>query len=130
MTFNAVGGIGVLVQLCVLAALVRVAGLHYLAATAVAIEVTLLHNFIWHQRWTWRDRPAGSRRSVLNRLIRFQLLNGAISFGGNLAVMVALTGRLGLDPLLANAVAIILCSLINFAAGDLIVFRVLAIQRA
>jgi dolichol-phosphate mannosyltransferase len=128
MTFNAVGGVGVVVQLGVLGALVRWTGLHYLAATAIAVELTLLHNFVWHQRWTWRDRPARSRRFVLDRLIRFHLLNGAISFGGNMAVMAVLAGRLGLDPLLANAAAIVLCSLVNFAAGDRLVFRVFAIQ--
>jgi putative flippase GtrA len=55
--FNAVGLAGVAVQLACLALLVH-AGSHYLAATALAVEAAVLHNFLWHQRWTWRDRPA------------------------------------------------------------------------
>ena len=31
--------------------------MHYLPATALAVEATtVLHSFVWHQRWTWRDR--------------------------------------------------------------------------
>ena len=57
LRFNAVGLAGVIVQLGVLAALTRFAGWHYLPATLVAVELTLLHNLAWHERWTWRDRP-------------------------------------------------------------------------
>jgi putative flippase GtrA len=56
--FNAVGAMGVLVQLAALAAINRLWPGHYLWATAAAIEITLLHNFAWHLRWTWRDRTS------------------------------------------------------------------------
>ena len=23
----------------------------------IAVEAAVLHNFGWHERWTWRDRP-------------------------------------------------------------------------
>ena len=55
--FNAVGVVGLLFQLACLATLRDVLGLHYLVATVVAIELTILHNFSWHVRWTWADRP-------------------------------------------------------------------------
>ena len=32
-------------------------GLHYLVAAMLAIELAALHNFVWHLRWTWGDRP-------------------------------------------------------------------------
>jgi putative flippase GtrA len=54
--FNAVGIIGLVVQLLVLAVLLRF-GLHYLAATTMAVEAAVLHNFLWHERWTWSERP-------------------------------------------------------------------------
>ena len=53
------------------------ARLHYLVATAIAVEAAVLHNFCWHQRWTWRDRRAASRTTAVRRLGRFHLLNGA-----------------------------------------------------
>ena len=29
---------------------------NYLMATLVAVEAAILSNFVWHYRWTWRDR--------------------------------------------------------------------------
>ncbi|HET7618525.1 MAG TPA: GtrA family protein [Vicinamibacterales bacterium] len=119
--FNAVGLIGVALQLGLLAGLLR-EGVHYLAATSIAVEATLLHNFLWHERWTWRDRPAGAN-ARLTRLWRFHALNGAISLGGNLLLMEWLSGHLGMPALAANAIAIAVSATLNFAAGDRLVFR-------
>ncbi len=123
LSFNGVGAMGVAVQLTVLAVLVKLAGVHYLAATAIAVETAVLHNFVWHQRWTWRDRPAGSARRTALRLARFHLLNGAVSMVGNLGVMTILAGTLGIDPIAANVVAIATCSIVNFLASEVLVFR-------
>jgi dolichol-phosphate mannosyltransferase len=118
--FNAVGALGLGVQLAVLALLVR-SGLHYLPATALAVEGAVLHNFVWHERWTWRDRPAtGSTR--LTRLARFHLLNGSVSLLGNLFLMHVLVGVAGVDPLGANVAAVVVCAIVNFAAADALVF--------
>jgi putative flippase GtrA len=122
LRFNGVGILGFAVQLAVLGGLVRL-GVHYLAATAVAVEVAVLHNFAWHERWTWRDRPAcpGSRA---RRLWRFHASNGMISLAGNLVLMRVLVGVLGLPAIAANLLAVVLCSLLNFSASDRFVFRV------
>ena len=93
--FNAVGILGAAVQLTVLAALTHGGRLPYLAATALAVETAVLHNFMWHQRWTWRDRRLDSRRQVIDRLIRFHLLNGRVSIVGDLILTALLTGGLG-----------------------------------
>lgn len=119
--FNAVGLAGVALQLALLAGLLH-EGVPYLAATCVAVEATLLHNFFWHERWTWRDR-AGGADARLTRLWRFHALNGAISLGGNLLLMRWLTGDLGVPALAANGIAIVVCATVNFAAGDRLVFR-------
>ena len=60
LAFNAVGTMGVAVQLVALAALTEMAGLDYRIATVLAVETAILHNFVWHERWTWRDRAPGS----------------------------------------------------------------------
>jgi putative flippase GtrA len=121
--FNVVGAAGVVLQLATLAVLVRVFEWHYLAATAVAVEAAILNNFVWHQRWTWKDRPSATRQTSALRLIRFHALNGAISFAGNLLLMTLFTGALRLDPIAANGIAILACSLVNFAASERLVFR-------
>ena len=123
LRFNGVGALGIAVQLGVLAWLVRGAGAHYLWATAIAVEAAVLHNFWWHERWTWRDRQSGSGATLLQRAARFHLLNGAISLGGNLLIMRLLTGSLDVDPLGANIMAIIVCSIVNVGASEWLVFR-------
>jgi putative flippase GtrA len=120
--FNAVGVGGFAVQLAVLVAALHVLQLHYLIAAVVAVEAAVLHNFYWHNRWTWRDRPAGGARELAARLWRFQILNGAISLGGTALFMTLLTGGLGVNPVAANVVAIAGCALVNFAASESLVF--------
>ena len=123
LAFNGVGVLGVGVQLGLLTLLVHGGGLHYLVATAIAVEITVLHNFIWHQHWTWRDRPSPSAAAVARRLARFHLLNGTVSLFGNLAIMTVLCGTLRIDPVAGNVVAIGVCSMLNFVASEVLVFK-------
>jgi putative flippase GtrA len=125
LKFNAVGALGVAVQLGALALLTHVAGWNYLAATAVAVEAALVHNFVWHERYTWADRtrPAQSGRALARRMLAFHAGNGAVSLAGNLALMAWLAGALHLPTLVANGVSIVACSLVNFVLGDRLIFR-------
>lgn len=118
--FNAVGLLGFVLQLAVLAALVH-GGVHYLAATVIAVEAAILHNFVWHERWTWRDRTSAPS-ARLRRLAGFHVLNGTVSLGGNFLLMRLLVGAWGMPPLAANLIAVLACSLVNFWLGDRLVF--------
>lgn len=117
--FNLVGAMGMAVQLAALALFNRWSGGHYLVATAAAIELTLLHNFAWHLRYTWRDRSDGS---TLAQLVRFHLSNGLVSMASNLVLMRLLVEEAHLPVLSANALAILSCSIVNFCLGDSWVF--------
>ncbi len=123
LKFNLVGAMGVVVQLAALAVFVSGLGLHYLPGTALAVEAAVLHNFLWHERFTWKDRASISRGQALRRLARFNLSTGAISVGGNLLLMRLLAGALGIQYLAANLATIALLSLANFAVSHLFVFR-------
>jgi putative flippase GtrA len=124
LAFNAIGMAGMAVQLAVVAAFVHGFHLHYAIATAVGVEAAILHNFVWHQRWTWRDRPVLGHRDCRRRLVRFHLLNGSVSLIGNIAITTFFTGVMGLDAVTSNAIAIVACSLVNFVASDALVFAV------
>jgi putative flippase GtrA len=121
--FNAVGGIGIVVQLAALALLRSWLKLDYLLATGLAVEIAVLHNFLWHERFTWADRPAARPFRSLVRLIKFNASNGAVSIGGNLLVMRLLVGELKFNYVVSNLVAIVVCSLVNFLLGDRFVFE-------
>ena len=123
--FNVVGVFGFALQsgaLFVLTHGTRPFG--YLVATAAAVELAILNNFFWHQRWTWRDRPSASKRETLRRLVKFNLTNGAVSITGNLVFMSILVGRLGLPITSANVASVAACSICNFFLADRIAFYV------
>ena len=122
VVFNLVGGLGILVQLAALAAFTAGLGWNYLLATGLAVEVAVLHNFLWHEAVTWRDRARLDKAGRWKRLLRFQFANGAISVGGNVGLMQLLAGTWGMNYTLANLVSITVCSILNFVAGDRFVF--------
>ncbi|MGD0739534.1 MAG: GtrA family protein [Terracidiphilus sp.] len=113
--FNLVGMVGMAVQLGALALINRLVPGHYMVATAAAIEITLLHNFVWHLHYTWRDRRC--RSALRTQLIRFHLSNGMVSLVGNLALMPVLVEEMRIPVVAANAIAILCCSIVNFFLG-------------
>jgi putative flippase GtrA len=114
--FNLVGAMGMAVQLTALTLFNRVMPGHYLYASAAAIELTLVHNFVWHLHYTWRDRRDHSTR--LHQLLRFHLSNGLVSMLGNLALMHLLVHNAHLPLLHANIIAILTCSIANFSLAN------------
>jgi putative flippase GtrA len=123
LKFNAVGALGIGVQLAVLLGLKSGFHLSYLLATALAVEAAVVHNFLWHERYTWADRVRPSWRYSLPRLLRFNLTNGGISIVGNLALMKVMVGLGHMNYLVANGVAIAVCSLVNFLVSEEWVFE-------
>jgi len=120
LKFNAVGGMGIGVQLIVLTALKS--GLHvdYLLATAVAVEAAVLHNFVWHERFTWVERES---KNVAVRFLKFNLTVGAFSIAGNILLMALFVDLARMNYLLANLATIAVCSICNFAVSDRFVFQ-------
>ena len=111
--FNAVGILGAGIQLAVLWLMLRLR-VNYLVATAIALEIAVLHNYVWHCRWTWAGR-AGS-------LWRFHLSNGLGALICNLALMRVFTGSMGFKPIPSNLAAITMTSFLNFALASKWVF--------
>jgi putative flippase GtrA len=118
--FNLVGAMGMGVQLGTLAWFNHWFHGHYLFAAAAAIEITLLHNFVWHVTYTWSSRSDESNR--LRQLTRFHLSNGLVSMLGNLVLMRLFVYELHLPLLISNAIAIICCSVANYSLGNVWVF--------
>jgi len=119
LKFNAVGGVGLVVQLGVLWLLERVAGVQYLVATVLAVEAAVLHNFVWHQLWTWRGRP---KQSVWGRLARFHVANGAVSLVANFVLTALFVGVLHMRLIPANLLSVGIAGLLNFALAEVWVF--------
>jgi putative flippase GtrA len=125
--FVAIGALGFVLQLSTLVWLTS--GWHwpYLIATVVAVEAAVLHNFAWHERWTWGDRRrAATFTAMLQRLAKFQLGTGLASIGGNVIVTSAVVELLHAPPVVANAIAVGVTSAANFIVADRWVFKAAA----
>ena len=122
LKFNFVGGIGIGVQLVALTLLKELLRMNYLTATALAVEAAVIHNFVWHERFTWAERVHIGWRESFARLLRFNLTTGLVSILGNLLLMRALVGEAHLPYLAANGISIAVCSLFNFAVSEWFVF--------
>jgi putative flippase GtrA len=62
-------------------AILTAAGWPYAPAAVVAVEVAVLNNFFWHERWTWRDRAHTS--DTRSRFVRFHLSTAVTSIVGS-----------------------------------------------
>jgi putative flippase GtrA len=125
--FVAVGVLGFLLQVATLHILTSYVAWTWLPATLVSVELAVLHNFLWHERWTWIDRRASNR---FPRLVRFHAANGLISIAGNALMMAWLVGAIGLPPVPANTIAVVATSLVNFLMADRWVFLSAAAPQA
>ena len=123
LKFNAVGAMGIIVQLTALVIFRSGLKLNYLVATALAVETAVLHNFIWHERWTWVERTRLSRSAIFSRLLRFNCTTGVISILGNLLFMRVFVGWVHLPYIIGNMLSIASCSLLNFIVSDQLVFQ-------
>jgi putative flippase GtrA len=119
--FAFVGAIGVVVQLAALEALLAL-GCDYVWAAGLAVEMAVLHNFMWHRRFTWKDRGVSDLRGTRVGLLRFHLGNGAISILGSLLLLRCFVGEFGMNVLVANLLTIAACSVANFFVSDRWVF--------
>ena len=121
--FSLVGLMGALLQLTLVFLLTKYLQVLSTAATLVAVEFTILHNFIWHERFTWGKRGPESSGEIALRLWRFHAGNGLVSLAGNTILMYWLVERLKAPVLPAATGAIAICSLANFLIADRWVFR-------
>jgi putative flippase GtrA len=122
LKFSVVGAAGIAVQLGALT-LLHSTRMHYLLATALAVECAVIHNFLWHRNFTWADRRRPGAKDFVRSSIRFHLSNGFVSLVGNLALMWILVTGCKIELLLANVISIAACFLGNFLASDRWVFR-------
>jgi putative flippase GtrA len=115
--FLVVGASGYAVNLVVYTLLLHGVGLHYLAAATGSFLVAVTNNYLWNRLWTFR----GQRGRVAYQGMRFFVV-AVVSLGANLVVLQVLVG-LGVDKVLAQAIAIVLVTPLNFLGNKLWSFR-------
>jgi dolichol-phosphate mannosyltransferase len=115
--FCAVGASGYAVNLAVYTALLKWAGLHYLGAAFVSFLVAVSNNYWWNRHWTFR----GDRGSFAYQGMRFAVVS-AFALAANLGVLQLLVA-LGVGKVVAQAIAIVAVTPLNFLGNKLWSFR-------
>jgi len=116
--FSLVGLSGYVINLAVYTALLRGAGWHYAAAATVSFLVAVTNNYTWNRLWTFHDQ----RGHVGWQGLRF-LVVALVAYLANLALLSGFIA-LGLDKVLAQAIAVVLVTPLNFVGNKLWSFRV------
>jgi len=91
-----------------------------LIATIVAVEVSILSNFFWHNVWTFSDRE--QRLPMALRFVAFNIT----SIGSpiiSVATVNVLTPKFGVNPYLANTVGIALGMVWNWLWNAQVIWR-------
>jgi putative flippase GtrA len=120
--FSAIGVLGSALQVLLFDLFIQGLHLSEVAAAPIAVEIVLLHNFFWHERFTWRDRRAAGRWQRVGRLWRFHAANGLVSLAGNTLLTYWLVEKLRWPALAAMVTAIAACALFNFVLADRCVY--------
>lgn len=111
--FCAVGASGYVVNLVVYTALLHGADLHYLLAATGSFLVAVTSNYTWNRLWTFR----GERGHVGYQGMRFFVVS-TVALGANLLLLHLLV-QLGVGKVLAQAIAIVLVTPLNFVGNKL-----------
>lgn len=107
--FGIVGLSGIVVNEGLLALFTKVFLWPVGVAGALAIEISIITNFLLNNYWTWRT---SRDKSFLIRLLRYHsvaIISGLVNY----AILLFLSG-LGMEPLIANLFGIAVGTVINF----------------
>lgn len=120
--FALVAGLGFAVQVILIVLLTR-GGVHLPLATTAGVLVAILHNFAWHERWTWADRDRSEAPAV--RLARVILSTGLVSLVGTVALTALYVSAFGAPVAIGNLLAVWSVGLVNYALLDRVIYRAL-----
>ena len=115
--FCLVGATGYVVNLAVFAALVHWADMHYIPAAICSFLVAVTNNYTWNRLWTFR----GQRGHVGYQGLRFFIVS-LLALAANEVLLTAFVAA-GAGKVVAQAIAIVLVTPINFVGNKLWSFR-------
>jgi dolichol-phosphate mannosyltransferase len=115
--FCVVGATGYVVNLAVYTLLLKGAGFHYVPAAIGSFLVAVTNNYLWNRLWTFRHQ----RGHLVLQGARF-LVVSTLALGANLVVLHLLVSA-GLGEVVAQAIAIVLVTPVNFIGNKLWSFR-------
>jgi dolichol-phosphate mannosyltransferase len=123
--FGAVGASGYVVNLAVYTTLVKAFGVHYILAAVLAFCVAVTNNFLWNRHWTFK----ATEGHMGFQAARFFAVS-VLALGFNLVVLEVLVTAADMEKVLAQALAILAATPLNFIGNKLWSFGKPAPRRA
>jgi len=121
LKFAVVGGSGVIVNMGCFFILTRYARLNIEYASPIAIEISILSNFLLNNIWTFRKR--NTKVGLASRIFRYHLVTGLAGLV-NYGILLLLAKVFGVHDLIANMIGIIVGTFINFFLNSLWTWRI------
>lgn len=118
--FCVVGFLGVFVNLCIYIILTRKIGINFQLASPIAIELSIISNFLFNRSWTFNNRKTGT--PFYKKLFRFHMVAGLAGLVNYLSFL-TLIYWLNLWDILASVMGIIIGTLINYFLNSLWTWR-------
>ncbi len=118
LKFTGVGLSGVIVNQGILWLLTHFGGLRYYFSSLIAIETSIITNFLLNNYFTFADRRPGKKTSFFTRLLKFNITciaGAAIQWG----VLLLLTEVFGVHYLISNLIGIIIAFIWNYLLSSI-----------
>jgi putative flippase GtrA len=116
--FGTVGASGYVVNLAVFAVCVHAIGIDYRVAAVIAWIVSVINNFWLNRHWTF----GAKEEHPMFQAVRFFAVS-LLAFGFSYVVLVALVSGLGVPKVVAQAIAIVAGTPLNFVGQKLWSFK-------
>lgn len=120
--FGIVGITGIVVNLGILFLLVEFFSLNKDLASPVAIEISILNNFLWNDLWTFGSDERSKTSGMWHRLFAFN----AVSVGGaaiNYAIFLVLSSWFSVYYLIAQLTGILIAFIWNFLVNRRVTWK-------
>jgi dolichol-phosphate mannosyltransferase len=121
LKFGIVGLSGVVVNMGVLYLLSEDVRLPYFISSLMAIELSILTNFLFNLLWTWRDRI--NEMPVWRKLLRYHVGVAGTAYLLNYVILVGLTEWGGMQYMISNLVGIGVGTIANYVISDRWTFK-------
>ncbi len=112
LKFGVVGLTGIFVNEGLLWFFTEIVGLFYLFSGIIAVEASIISNFIFNDIWTFKDMRNGT---FMNRMLKFNVARWLIIVV-NLGILLGLT-MLGMHYLIANLIGIIAATALTYTSS-------------
>ena len=120
LKFSVVGVSGVLINMGMLYILTEYFKILYFISSIVAIELSIISNFVLNDIWTWGDRR---KKRFLHRILQYHISVGLTAIFANWLILLLLTEVFGVYYLLSNLIGISVGMFSNYILNDVWTFR-------